>query len=117
MSLQKPTLALVKDPAQLLQILLSLYDQAVEQAQPQLPDYVPALKSVTMSSFSEMRKLRGDAAGKLGPRACIVTGKATVFDGFEGLFGWDPNSTATDDEANTIQVPNVTPGRWVRMLP
>lgn len=112
MSLIKPTADQIKDPVQLERLLTGYYDQLVAQQLPQLPDYVPQVKAITMVNFAAMRKLRGDALGNLGPRACIVTGKSTLLDGGQGEWVWDPTSAAVDNDVSVLQVSGVATGRW-----
>ncbi|HVQ52655.1 MAG TPA: hypothetical protein VMS92_21680 [Mycobacterium sp.] len=115
MSLQKPTQDAVKDPAKLYQLVSGFYESLVALGGEVAPVRAPKLKAITLPSFAEMRLRRGDTMGELGPRACVVTGKTTFRDGFEGVFGWDATSTLADDEANTIAVTGVVVGRWRRM--
>lgn len=114
--LERPTRGTIQKPDDLLPILTGFYERLVELGRAQLPSTVPALKAVTLSTFANMRMQAGDADGEKGPRACIVTGGSSLLDGSEGVFAWDPTSTAADDNANTIQVALVPVGRWRRMV-
>ena len=115
-NLIKPTVEAVKDPGQLASILLALYTEALERRKAQLPDAIPNLKAITLSTFADARRTRGDANGNLGPRACIVTCKATLGDGGQRVFAWNATSTAPDDDSNTLVVVGVNPGRWVKIF-
>jgi hypothetical protein len=80
-----------------------------------LPDQAPALKAITIATLAELRATRGDAAGQLGPRSCMLAGSVDPLDGGEGVFVWDETSTATDDGTDVVEAAGVPTGRWRRM--
>ncbi len=115
-TLRRPTAAALKNEGDLLAILQGFYIELLEARKPRSPNTVPALKAVGLSLHVDLRKTEGDAAGELGPRACIVTGGTTVLDAGRGVFAWDATSTAADDGVNTFQVGGIDRGRWRRIV-
>lgn len=114
MNLRKPDSGAVADQGQLLKVLLAMYDAIVELAKPFTPSRVPGLQAVTLSTYADLRRTRGDALGELGPRLTMITGGAAVLDGGQGVFSWDQGSILADDGVNVFQVASVNPGRWRR---
>lgn len=114
MNLRKPDRDTVADGDRLLPILVSFYDAIVELGKPLQPGRVPNLKSVTLSTYADLRKTPGDVMGELGPRLTMIAGGKAVLDGGQGVFVWDPTSLLADDGVNVIQAAAVNPGRWRR---
>jgi hypothetical protein len=67
--------------------------------------------TVSVPFHNDMRKLPGDKDGKTGPRAIIVAGGAGYFDGGQGVYAWDPASTALDNDTTVIGKFSAQ-GRW-----
>lgn len=116
MNLRRPSAAAVADANQLTTILLGFYDALIELSKPQQPGRSPGLKAITQSTFADMRMQVGDVNGELGPRLALVSGTSSVLDGGEGVFAWEPNSKAADNNVSVLQVSGVDVGRWIRIL-
>jgi hypothetical protein len=114
MKLRRPTLDVIGDPAQLLEVLSAFYDGLRELAG-LVPTYKTARATVTLPTFAAARAVPGDPTGANGPMACLVCGQLSPKDGLQGPFVWDPFSTAADDNTNTLQAAGVATGRWRRM--
>lgn len=108
----RPTPDIIRNPVKLLALLNEAYEDIAELRAARLPGTVPGLKAITANTHAELRKHVGDDNGELGPRVCLVAGRASALDGGEGAFVWDSRSTLTDDDTNTIQPMGVKVGRW-----
>lgn len=71
-----------------------------------------AWQGVTVNTHAQLRMIKGDPNGIGGPRAAIVGGNVLAVDGGQGVFVWDPGSTAADDDSTVIQSSQTTVGRW-----
>lgn len=116
MSLKKPSLAQIKDPNDLLSLLVDYYDALVELDGKRSPSKLPGLKAITAATIAGLRKTTGDDTGEAGPRVALLSGGASVLDGLEGAFAWDSTSTTADDSSSVINPNGAKPGRWQRMV-
>jgi len=74
-----------------------------------------AWQTIGVKTRDQLRRLRGDADGVVGPRSAILSGTSVPMDAGRGVFIWDPASVLADDGANTLVVSGVSAGRWRRM--
>jgi len=116
MSLKKPSLAQVKDPNDLLSLLVDYYDQLVELDGKRSPSKLPGLKAITAATIAGLRMAPGDDSGEAGPRVALLSGGAAVLDGLQGAFAWNSTSTAMDDSSSVINPNGSKPGRWQRIV-
>ncbi len=79
------------------------------------PDQARELKAITISTLAELRQTRGDTAGQLGPRACLLAGTEMPLDGGQAQYVWDQDSTAADDGEDVVEVTGTPVGRWRRV--
>lgn len=113
MSLRRPDAAAMQNQQVLLEVLNGFYEELVKLGKARPAFTVPALKSITLATFADLRNVVGDLEGEVGPRGVIVTGRDAPEDGLQGVFIWVPTSTAPDDNATTIKPTAVTgAGRW-----
>jgi len=106
----------MRTPEALLDVLTPIYDAVVALLRPQLPSTIPALQAITQPTFAAVRTVIGDVNGEIGPRCLLVSGKSTAMDGSQGVFAWDPNSVASDDNTNILQPGTLARGRWRRVV-
>jgi len=115
MNLKKPNLAQIKDPEDLLSLLVDYYSAFVELDGNRSPSKLPGLKAITAATIAALRKTPGDDSGEAGPRVALLSGGSAVLDGLQGAFAWNSTSTARDDSQSVINPNGTKPGRWQRM--
>lgn len=71
----------------------------------------PSRNLFSVNTFSDLRTLTPPT----GDATLEVDGRAAKNDGFGGIFYFDPNSAAADDNVNTI-APTSGAGRWIRTI-
>jgi len=116
MNLKKPNLAQIKDPEDLLSLLVDYYSAFVELDGNRSPSKLPGLKAITAATIAALRKTPGDDSGEAGPRVALLSGGSAVLDGLEGAFAWNSTATARDDSRYVINPNGSKPGRWQRMV-
>jgi len=116
MSLKKPSLAQVKDPNDLLSLLVDYYDALLELDGKRSPSKLPGLKAITAATIAALRQTPGDDSGESGPRVAMLSGGVSVLDGLQGAFAWKSTSTDRDDSSSVINPNGSKPGRWQRMV-
>jgi hypothetical protein len=121
--LKKPSIELLDGSAAskagLLNVLIGLYDGILSLQRAQLPDSIPGLQAITISTHAALRAQVGDVNATIGPRSCIVSGRTRPFDGGGGIYVWDAGSIAVDDDASIVQPTAIglgKPGRWGRAV-
>jgi hypothetical protein len=69
-------------------------------------------QTVGVKTRDQLRRLRGDADGVVGPRSIILSGTSTPMDAGRAVYIWDPASSAADNGTTVIAVSGVSAGRW-----
>ena len=72
-------------------------------------------QTIGVKTIDQLRRLRGDADGVVGPRSIILSGTTKPFDGGQATYIWDPASPLADNGTTVIAVSGISLGRWRRV--